>query len=348
MNITLASIQQAVGGKIDGDANLSIHGVNDLRGASNDEITFAESERNLKQAESTGAGAVVVPVDFPALPGKSLLRSARPKETFVRIMLLFNPPQRPINGVHPDACIAPEAKLGQNVAVAERAVLRPGVQVGDNTVIESGAHLGRDVTIGADCLIGPNVVLYPGTRLGDRVRIQAGTVIGGDGFGNLWTGEQHQKIPQLGTVVIEDDVEIGSNVCIDRATFGETRIRRDVKIDNLVQVAHNNDIGEHSILVALVGLAGSVTLGKRVTLGGQTGVADHVNIGDEVIAAARTGITKNIPSGQIILGFPSRPIKQARKEIASMSRLPPLIQQVRKLELRLQQLEEQLLSGDAE
>ena len=192
MNITLASIQQAVGGKIDGDANLSIHGVNDLHGASNDEITFAESERNLKQAESTGAGAVVVPVDFPALPGKSLLRSARPKETFVRIMLLFNPPQRPINGVHPDACIAPDAKLGQNVAVAERAVLRPGVQVGDNTVIESGTHLGRDVTIGADCLIGPNVVLYPDTRLGDRVRIQAGTVIGGDGFGNLWTGEQHQ------------------------------------------------------------------------------------------------------------------------------------------------------------
>ncbi len=221
------------------------------------------------------------------------------------------------------------------------AVIRDNVVIGADTVIESGCHIGKDVVIGKNCRIGPNVSIMADVVIGNNVLIHAGSVIGGEGFGYFWAGDKQQKVPQLGSVQIDDDVEIGCNTCIDRATFGVTRIRQGVKIDNLVQIAHNNDIGEHSIIVSHVGLSGSVTLGKRVTLAGQVGVADHITIGDGATAAARTGVSKDIQPGQVVWGAPNRPIKQVMREFASITRLPRLIEQVRQISARLNKLEKE-------
>ena len=337
---TLAELQAAVGGHLEGDGSVAVRGVSSLTGAGPTDISFAESRKYLDAARQSAAAALVVPHDFPELPGKVLLRTERPRETFVRIMLLFDrPPPRPPEGVHPTAVVAPGARLGPGVCVGEHAVIRPGARIGPDTIVDAGAFVGEDVCIGKQCLIGPRVTLYHGVRIGDRVQIHAGSVVGGEGFGYVWTGERQQKIPQLGTVVVEDDVEIGCNTCIDRATFGETRIGRGVKIDNLVQVAHNDAIGEHSILVAQVGLAGSITLQRRVTLGGQVGVADHVTIGEGAVVAAKAGVANDIPPGETHFGTPSHPIQHAKRMFAALSLLPRWLQKVREMDRRLRRLE---------
>ncbi len=342
---TLAELQAMVGGVVEGDAAVAIAGVSSLRGAGPTDLSFAESRKYLEAARDSHAVALVVPPDFPPIPGKSLLRTERPRETFVRIMLSFDrPAPHPPVGVHPTAVVSPQAELGQDVCVGEHAVIRAGARVGPGTVIEAGAFVGNEVEIGRDCLIGPRVTLYHKVILGDRVRIHAGSVIGGEGFGYVWDGERQQKIPQLGTVVIEDDVEIGCNTCVDRATFGETRIGRGVKIDNLVQVAHNDDIGEHSILVAQVGLAGSITLERRVTLGGQVGVADHVTIGEGALVAAKAGVANDIPPGEVHLGTPSHPAPHAKRMFGALSLLPKWMRKVRAMEKRLRTLEQQVRS----
>ncbi len=337
---TLADLQAAVGGRIEGDPATPISGVSSLAAAGPQDISFAESLRYRAEAETSRAAALVVPEDFPPLPGRALLRVDKPREAFVRIMLLFDrPAPLPPPGIHPSACVAPDAELGEDVRVGELAVIRPGARVGPGSVVDAGSFVGEGTRIGAHCRIGPNVTLYHGVVLGDRVVIHAGSVIGGDGFGYVWTGERQQKIPQLGTVVIEDDVEIGCNTCVDRATFGDTRIRRGVKIDNLVQVAHNDHIGEHSILVAQVGLAGSITLERRVTLGGQVGVADHVTIGEGALVAAKAGVANDIPPGETHLGIPSHPAVHAKRMFGALALLPKWMQKVRALEKRLRALE---------
>jgi UDP-3-O-[3-hydroxymyristoyl] glucosamine N-acyltransferase len=340
---TLTDLQKVVGGRIDGDPQTRICGVSSLSGAGPGDLSFAENLKYREAARSSRAAALVVPEDFPALPGRALLRVAHPRQTFVRIMTLFDrPAPLPPPGVHPTACVAPDAELAADVRVGEHAVIRPGARIGAGSVVDAGAFVGEGVRIGAECRIGPNVTLYHGVVLGDRVVIHAGSVIGGEGFGYVWNGERQQKIPQLGTVVIEDDVEIGCNTCIDRATFGDTRIRKGVKIDNLVQVAHNDDIGEHSILVAQVGLAGSITLERRVTLGGQVGVADHVTIGEGVVVGGKAGVASDIPPGQTHLGTPSHPADHAKRMFGALALLPKWLQKVREMERRLRRLEGRL------
>ena len=342
MALSLAEIQRHVGGRLEGDADTMISGVNSLGLAQIGEISFAESERYLERARQSNASALIVPEAFPETGGANWLRVDDPRRAFVAVMMLFDESEERVSfGIHPKAMVAERGvSLGERVAIAECAVIRSDVRIGVGTCIESGVHVGEGVTIGCDCRIGPNAVLMPKVVIGDRVVIHSGTVIGGDGFGYIRSGGRQKKIPQLGTVQIDDDVEIGCNVCIDRATFGVTRIRRGAKIDNLVQIAHNNDIGEHSILVSQVGLSGSVTLGKRVTLAGQVGVADHVAIGDGATAAARTGVSKDIKSGQVVWGAPNRPIKQVMRELACLARLPRLFSQVRTLAVRLSALEQ--------
>ncbi len=258
-------------------------------------------------------------------------------------MMLFENRSPAFSGIHESAVISKnDVQLGKDVSVAETAVIRQKAVIGNNTSIESGVHIAEGVRIGQNCRIGPNVTILSNVTIGNNVIIHAGTVIGGEGFGYIWSGKHQQKVPQLGGVQIDDDVEIGCNTCIDRATFGMTHIRKGVKIDNLVQIAHNNDIGEHSVIISHVGLSGSVTVGKRVTLAGQVGVADHITIGDGAIAAARTGVSKDIQPGQVVWGAPNRPMRQVLREYASLAKLPRLFDRFRQLTARVNKIEKEL------
>lgn len=339
MKLMLSQIQQQVGGELRGNGAIEIQGVNSLELAQDGDLAFAESLKFYEQAQQSKASALIVPEDFPELHGRSCLRVGKPKQIFIGIMMLFDRTEATITGIHPSAIIGGRAVLAEGVAVGENAVIRDRVSIGAGTCIEAGVFIAEGVTIGNRCQIGPNVTIRHDVTIGDGVVIHAGSVIGGEGFGYFWDGKQQKRIPQLGGVQIDDDVEIGCNVCVDRATFGTTRIRQGVKIDNLVQIAHNNDIGAHSVIVSQVGLSGSVTLGERVTLAGQVGVADHITIGAGATAAARTGISKDIKPGEISWGAPNRPIKQVMREMASIARLPKLMEQVKQLSQRLKALE---------
>lgn len=343
MQLTLNDIRRKLGGDIEGHGDVTVKGVADLEGAGTGLISFAESLKHLERVQRSQASALIVGPDFPRLSGKNLLRIDNPHYAFIKVMRLFE--RKPVfaSGTHPSAMIADQGvELGEQVSIAEHAVVRPYTQIGRGTRIESGVHIGEGVKIGEQCHIGPNVVLKHGVVIGHRVTIHACSVIGGDGFGYVWADHAHQKIPQLGTVQIEEDVEIGCNVCIDRATFGTTHIRRGTKIDNLVQIGHNNDIGEHCIIISQVGLSGSVTLGRRVTLAGQVGVADHISIGDAAIVGAASGVSKDIKSREIVWGLPAQARKKTLKELASLARLPDLIRQFKQLSARLTNLERRL------
>jgi UDP-3-O-[3-hydroxymyristoyl] glucosamine N-acyltransferase len=333
MEYSLRIIAEKVGAQIAGGGDEVIRGVNALETAQAGELTFAQHARMAAQVGSTNASAIIVSNDFPLVAGKNLLRVGDPRLAFIKVMTLFQTRQQAPAGVHPAAVVSPEAELSEGVAVAECAVVREQARIGARTVIESGVHIGREVAIGADCAIGPNVVIMHGTRLGDRVIVHPGTVIGGDGFGYNWSEGRHAKIPQLGNVVIEDDVEIGCNVCVDRATFGSTIIRRGTKIDNLVQIAHNDVIGEDVIITGQVGLSGSVTVGNRVMFGGQSGVVDHITIGDDAQIGAGSPVIKDVPPRQVVWGFPARPVQRAKRELATLARLPRTLEQLRKLGL---------------
>lgn len=343
MQMRLADIQQHVGGELAGDADIVVNAVNSLDLAKVGEISFAENDKYLLAAQQSNASILIVPQSFPILAGKNVLKVEKPKEVFIGIMIMFDDTDVYVTGIHPSVTIATDnVELGANVAIAAQVNIQKNVAIGANTVIDSNTHIGHDVVIGEHCRIGPNVSIMPKVTIGHNVVIHAGTVIGGEGFGYFWDGQQQQRVPQLGGVIIEDNVEIGCNTCIDRATFGMTRIRKGTKIDNLVQIAHNNDIGEHCIIVSHVGLSGSVTLGKRVTLAGQVGIADHISMGDGSTAAARTGISKDVQPNQVVWGAPNRPIKQVMREMASIPKLPALLKQVKIILNRLSAVEKKL------
>lgn len=347
MKMRLTDIQQQVGGKIAGDANAVVNAVNSLDLAIEGEISFAENDKYLTAAQQSLASILVVPKSFPELEGKNILKVDKPKQVFIGIMMMFDDSCTKFSGIHASAAIsANDVKLAHAVAIGAHVCIQDNVSIGANTSIDSNTHIAHDVVIGEHCRIGPNVSILSQVSIGNNVAIHAGTVIGGDGFGYYWDGQQQKKIPQLGGVQIEDNVEIGCNVCIDRATFGMTRIRKGTKIDNLVQIAHNNDIGEHCIIVSHVGLSGSVTLGRRVTLAGQVGIADHISMGDGSTAAARTGISKDVQANQVVWGAPNRPIKQVMRELASIPKLPALLKQVKNILKRVTELEQKLSQLD--
>ena len=343
MEFSLFELQQKVGGDIQGDPQVRISSVDDLESAQEKDIAFAENTSYFQAAQRSTAAALIVSPDFPELHDRNLLRIDNPRQAFVRIMMLFDDTPASPAGIHPTAVIATHGVgIAKDASIGEHTVIREDVTIGSHTRIDSGVHIGRGVKIGKRCLIGPNVVIKNGASIGNGVIIHAGTVVGSDGFGYVWSADHHQKIPHFGKVQIEDHVEIGCNVCIDRATFGVTRIGRGTKIDNLVQVAHNCEIGEHSILVSQVGLSGSVHIGNRVTLAGQVGVADHVKIEDGAIALARTGVSKDIKPGQTVWGAPNRPKAQVLRELASLAKLPRLVKQVQELAVRLTKIEKRL------
>jgi UDP-3-O-[3-hydroxymyristoyl] glucosamine N-acyltransferase len=340
--VTLAELAALVGGELIGDGTIEVNGVSPIDPSERiqaSHVTLAESEQYFVKAHASDAAAIVVSFDAPASK-KPLIRVKKTTLALAKMLAIFHPVAKPAAGVHPTAFVGSGVTLGESVHVGANAVVKDGVSIGDRSVVDAGAVVGERVTIGADCVVHSNATLYRDIRLGNRVIVHSGTVIGSDGFGYTQDGTTRVKIPQVGTVVIEDDVEIGANVAIDRSTLGETVIRRGTKIDNLVQIAHNVVIGENTVVCGLVGISGSVTIGDNVTLAGQVGLADHVSIGANATIGAQSGVTKNLEGGHYYLGSPAVPIGQASRQYAVIANLPELSKRVRELERELERLKD--------
>jgi UDP-3-O-[3-hydroxymyristoyl] glucosamine N-acyltransferase len=334
MPFTAAEIAAHIQGEVVGDANLALTGFASAEGAKTGDLTFAENDYYFTRAEQGAASAILVPVEF-SQSAKTLIRVRNPRVAFARVLPLFFPPPTYPAGVHPSTVIAPDAVVDPSASIGPLCVIGAGAHVGPRSVIGGGCQIGERCEVGEDCHVWPRVTLYPGVRLGHRVIIHSGTVVGSDGFGYVFDEGRHIKIPQVGTVVIQDDVEIGANVTIDRGALGPTVIGRGTKIDNLVQVGHNVVIGEHTVLVAQVGIAGSTRLGNHVTLGGQVGVAGHLKLGNEVTVAAQSGVMHHIPDGEKWLGSPARPDRQTKRQLIALQQLPELLRRVSEMEKRL-------------
>ena len=348
MEWTLEAIAKHLKGRLIGDGATVITDIGSLEAAKTGELTFADTPRHLAQAMDTQASAIIVSDDVSELGGRSGIRVANPKLAFAQMLGLFHPSAAVLGGVHVSAVLGERVHLGEGVSIGAHVVLGDDVSIGRGTTVRSGVHLGEGVSIGEDCEVDPNVVIYRQTHIGDRVQIHGGSIIGGDGFGYVFHEGRHIKVPQVGNVIIEDDVEIGCNVCVDRATIGSTLIKRGAKIDNLVQIAHNNRIGQHVILTGQVGLSGSVTVGNYAVMGGQAGVVDHVTVGTGAQVGAGSVVTKSVEPGQTVWGFPARPIHSTKMQLASLGRLPSLLKRLvrlaalmSQLEVRLRRLEQQ-------
>lgn len=336
-SFTLGQLAELLKGTLAGPADLPISGVGDLAQAEENQITFISDKKYLPDLAQTRARAVVtsknIPVDKPAIIVD------RPELAFAALLELFAPPlPHPAKGIHPTAVV--ETDLDPSVAVGAHACIGPNTTIGENTVIYPNVTIGPDVTIGKDCILWPGVVVRERVRIGDRVVIHGNAVLGADGFGYNFMDGKHIKISHIGTVLVEDDVEIGAGACIDRAKAGATIIGRGSKIDNLVQIGHNVKVGPHSILVAQVGIAGSTTLGSYVVLGGKVGVRDHVKIGDQAQAAACCCISKDVPPGLVVNGIPAIDNRDYLRQHAALRRLPELAVRVTELTKKIHELEQ--------
>lgn len=337
--MTLAELAAALDCRLDGDGGLEITGVSDLAHAGPSDVTFYGHARYRPLLDSTRAGAVILGLDEPAV-ARPTLRARSPYFAFARALALFQPPAAAPPGVSPLASIAPDAVLAPDVAVGPFTVVGAGARIGARTVIHSHVAIGAGAVVGDDCLLHSHAAVRERVVLGNRVILQNGAVIGSDGFGFTPAPDgRHWKVPQVGTVVLEDDVEIGANTTVDRATVGETRIGAGTKVDNLVQVAHNVRIGRDSLLAAQVGLSGSAELEERVTLGGQVGVAGHITVGRGAVAAGQSGVTNSVEPGRFVTGYPAIDNRTWRKASVVFARLPELRERLRALEQRLAELE---------
>jgi UDP-3-O-[3-hydroxymyristoyl] glucosamine N-acyltransferase len=335
--VRVSDLAQQIGGDLIGDGSVDVNGVSPVDDVKPGHVTLADGEQNLAQALASSAAAVVVSIDVREAV-KPLIRVKKTTSALAKMLAIFYPPHKPEAGVHPTAFVADGVKLGNGVHVGANAVVKEGAAIGDRSVVDAGAVVGERVAIGADSFIHSNATLYRDIRLGNRVIVHSGTVVGSDGFGYVQEGRTRVKVPQVGTVVIEDDVEIGANVAIDRSTLGATIIRRGTKIDNLVQIAHNVVIGEDTVICGLVGVSGSVTIGDNVTIAGQVGMADHISIGSNTTVGAQSGVSKSLDGGQYYLGSPAVPIGLASRQYAVWANLPELSKRVRELEKRLEEL----------
>lgn len=344
MTMTVAELAARLQLPFEGDGAARLRRPMALPDAGEGDVTFLTSGRYAAAAARTRATAIVVPDDWSgACPAPARLRAADPDAAFTRVALLLAPPPPPPPppGVHPDARVSPDAVLGEGVSIGPFTVIEPGVRVGAQTVVGPQCYIGHGTTIGQDSRLYPQVVIREGCRLGDRVVLHPGVVIGSDGFGYKPDAQRRwEKIPQVGVVVIEDDVEIGALTAVDRARFGETRIEAGVKVDNLVQVAHNVVIGAHSIVAGQAGFAGSTRVGRRVLVGGQAGFSGHLEVGDDVALGGRAAVMSDLPKPGFYSGAPAIPHAQDLRQMAMLSRLPKLREQVAALEARLRKLEE--------
>src|SRR5271166_987034 len=328
MKHTSGDLAASLGCRLVGDSSIPVTRVSSLQSATSDSLVFVENAQHLETALRSPAAAVIaadIAGDFAArAASKPILISPQPRLTFARAANLLRDSE-PDRGIHPSAIVPASAKIGSNVGIGPRAILGENVRVGDGTTIAAGSVIGEEAVIGHHCRLDANVTIYPGTSLGDRVIVQAGAVLGSEGFGYVRDSQtgRYEQFPQVGRLVIEDDVEIGANSTVDRGALDETRIRRGAKIDNLVHIGHNVQIGQDVVIAAQTGVSGSVTIEDNVIVGGQVGIADHVRIEAGAILGAQSGIpTKKVIRGKgvVFWGTPARPIREYLRELAFLSR----------------------------
>jgi UDP-3-O-[3-hydroxymyristoyl] glucosamine N-acyltransferase len=333
MNHTAAELAKYLGAQLQGDGSLALTGVAGPENAAANDLIYLDAPKFAPRIEKSAAMCVLAPPDTRAA-GKTILEVADPKFAFAKAAAWLLPRATPKSGIHSTAIVSSTAKIAENVSVGPYAVIEGESEIGAGSTIGAHAFIGRASRIGANCILHPRVTLYAGARLGDRVEVHSGAVIGSDGFGYVFGEGRYWKFPQVGRIEIADDVEIGANTTIDRGSLETTQIAAGVKIDNLVQVAHNVRIGEHTVIAAQTGISGSSTIGKRAIIGGQVGIADHCKLEDGAIVGAQAGIPtgKTIRSGQTVWGTPARPLEKFKEQYAWFARLPELAERVRKLE----------------
>lgn len=333
MNRSVRELARAVGAKMEGDGTLELAGVAGPERAGAMDLIYVEAAKHVERAMASQARCVVA-AEGVALPGKTVLRAAQPKVAFAKAAAILRERPPVANGIHATAIVAPLAQLDADVSVGAYAVIGEDTRVGAGTQIGAHSVVGAGCWIGENCRIHPHVTLYSGVRVGHRVEIHAGAVLGADGFGYAFDGERYWKFPQAGIVEIGDDVEIGANSTIDRGSLDDTRIADGVKLDNLVHVGHNVQIGAHSVVAAQTGISGSSKLGNHVVCGGQVGIGDHCTLEDGAIAGAQAGIPtgKTIRKGQSVWGTPARPLDEFKEAYAWFARLPELGARIKKLE----------------
>lgn len=334
---TLKEVADLIGGEVIGGSGVSIRGACGAKEARGGDITFLAGPKYLPLIEQTQASAVIIG------PGvewrkKPVIRTANPSIAFLKALELWRSQERLWGGgIDPRAAVSKSARLGKDVTVGPGAVIEDDCVVGDRTAVLAGVFIGRGTEIGNDCVLYPRVVIRERCRIANRVVLHCGVVIGADGFGYETVDRKHVKVPQTGTVHIEDDVEIGANSCIDRARFGATVVGRGTKIDNLVQIAHNVTIGEDCLIVSQVAIAGSVEIGDRVVLAGQVGVVGHIRVGEDSVIGAQSGVHTTIPPHSVMLGSPPRPIRDELERMVYMTRLPELFKDVRELKKKFEE-----------
>lgn len=338
MKKTLNEIATLLGGDVSGNGEVLIERIQGIDEAGEGDLTFITNPKYLKKIDATGASAVLVASGAVA-KGKNLLIVAEPYNALGRLLSLFHPEEEETGGIHPNACIEAGTDVSPRAVIYSGVHICRGARVEDKAILYPGVFIGKDAVVGEGSILYPRVTLYRRSLIGRRVVLHAGVVVGSDGFGFARPGQDNVKIPQVGYVQIDDDVEVGANTTIDRGTLGRTWIQRGVKIDNLVQIAHNVVIGEYSVVVAQVGISGSTKLGKGVIIGGQAGLVGHIRIGDHVMIAAGSGVHKDISAGQVVAGVPHMPHREWLKVEACRSKLPALRETVATLERRITALE---------
>jgi UDP-3-O-[3-hydroxymyristoyl] glucosamine N-acyltransferase len=339
LSISLSELARLLNCPYKGKGSTKIFGVSSLEDAGEGDLVFLAHLKYRNLLEQTGASAAIIPVGekFDKIP---VIHSENPHLSFIKAVECFFKPYLPSSGIHPQASISPSAKIGREVSIGPFSSIGDEVEIGRGTTIFPLVAIYPGAKIGRQCLIHSSVSIREGSQIGNRVTIHNGVVIGSDGFGYIQDKKKsHIKIPQKGLVFIEDDVEIGANTTIDRASLGKTIIRKGTKIDNLVQIAHNVEVGPHTILAAQTGIAGSSKIGKNVIAAGQVGISDHVKIGDHVIIAAKSGVTKDIPAHSVVAGVPHLDIKDWRKAWASIPQLYDLLKEIKKLKKKIEELE---------
>lgn len=333
----LADLARLVGGELLGNANTEIRGAASLEDAVPGDITFAAEERHLERARHTRATAIITPREFPEVD-KQAIRVVNPRLAWALVLEAFAPPVEIPLGIHESAVVGEDVVLGKDVSIQAHVVIGARSRLGNNVVVYPGVYIGEDVTIGDNTVIYPNAVIRERLSVGKNCCIHPGAVLGADGFGFVTTSAGHRKVEHIGVVVVEDDVEIGANTTIDRGTTGSTLVGRGSKIDNLVQIGHNVQIGPACMIVALSGVAGSSVLEGRVTLAGQSGVAGHLTVGEGTVVAARGLVAKDTSPRSFVSGFPARPHRENMRILAAEQRLPELLKEFSRLKKQVDEM----------